>query len=107
MIGTALVGVLPATFRNNEPSKLGFAQVPEHTRIRITSPRYQSSTNYRYISWCYDMLTDLTTNKHNTQMVLNKGLTTSKESSLGLNHCGGNKSSPLLNSIDSKQMIKS
>ena len=52
------------------------------------------------------MITNLTTNKHNTQTILNKGLNASKDESLGLNLCNGNKNSPLVDSIDSKQMIK-
>ena len=52
------------------------------------------------------MLTNLATNKHNTGMVLNEGLSTSKEKSPDLNLCGDNKTSPLLDSIDSKKRIK-
>ena len=39
-------------------------------------------------------------------MVLNKGLTASKDESSGLNLRGGSNESPLLDSVDSKQMIK-
>ena len=52
------------------------------------------------------MLTNLATNKHDTKIVLDKGLTASKEKSSDLNLRGGNKASLLLDSIDSNQMIK-
>ena len=39
-------------------------------------------------------------------MVVNKGLIASNDESIGLNSRGGNDSSPLLDSIDSKQTIK-
>ena len=106
MFEGALVGALPATLLNENCSKFGFASIPEHTRSRMTTPLNQSSTNERYISWCYDMLTNLDTNKHDTRMVLNKGLTASKDESSGLNLRGGSNESPLLDSVDSKQMIK-
>ena len=92
MLGMALIGTLPATLINNIPSKLRFVQIKEHTRIWITSSGCQSSTYYRYIDWCYDMLTNLATNKYNTQMVFNKGLTADKEESSSTNLPGGNKS---------------
>ena len=49
------------------------------------------------------MLTNLATNKHDTWMVLNKGLTASKDQSSGLNLRGSSNDSPLLDSIDSKK----
>ena len=51
------------------------------------------------------MVTNLVTNKHDTQMVLNKGADTSKDESLDLYIRGGNSNSPLLDSINSKQKI--
>ena len=72
----------------------------------MTTPFNQSSTNERYISWCYDMLTNLATNKHDTRMVFNKGLTESKDESSGLNLRRGSNESPLLDIVYSKQMIK-
>ena len=48
---------------------------------------------------------NLTTNKHNSRMVLNKGLATSQEESSGLNLRGDNGSSPLLDAIEYNQMI--
>ena len=51
-------------------------------------------------------MTNLATNNHDTRMVANEGLTASKDESGGLTLRGGNKESALLDSIDSKQVIK-
>ena len=51
-------------------------------------------------------MTNLATNKHDTQMVVNKGLTASQYESSGLNVRGGTKKSPLLYAVDSKQTIR-
>ena len=52
------------------------------------------------------MATNLATNHHDTRMVVNKGLTASRNEYSGLSLRGGSDESPLLDSIDSKQMIK-
>jgi hypothetical protein len=102
----SLVGAIPATLLSENTNQFGFASIPQHIRARLTSAGYQTSTNDRYISWCYDSMTNLATNKHDTRMVVNKGLTASQDESGGLNLRGGNNESPLLDAVDSKQMIK-
>ena len=52
------------------------------------------------------MLTNIATSNHDTKMVVSKGLTASTTECGGLLLRGGNKESPFLNSIYSKQMIK-
>ena len=47
-------------------------------------------------------MTNLDTNKHDTRMVVNKGLNTSQYESSGLNLIGGSNKSPLLDTVDSK-----
>ena len=69
----------------------------------MTTPLNQSSTNERYMIWCYDMLTHLATNKHDTWIVLNKGLTACKYESSGLNLRGESNKWPLLDSVDLKK----
>ena len=101
-----LIGAIPATILNDKSNEHGFASIPQHIRSRLTSTSFQTSTNNRYIAWSYDMMTNLATNNHDTRMVVNKGLTASKDESGGLTLRGGNKESPLLDSIDSKQIIK-
>ena len=78
----------------------------QHTRSRLTASGYQTSTKDSYICWCYDSVCNEATNHSDTRMVINKGLTASKEESSGLKLRGGNDTSPLLDAIDSKQIIK-
>ena len=51
-------------------------------------------------------MVNLATNQHDSRIVVSKGLTASSDESIGLNLRGGNDSSPLSDSIDSKQMVK-
>jgi hypothetical protein len=102
----ALVGAIPATLLNENTKQFGFASVAKQICSRLTAVGYQTSTNHHYISWCYDNMTNLATNKNDTRMVVNRGLMESYTESSGLNIRGGNDDSPLLDSIDSKQMIK-
>ena len=51
-------------------------------------------------------MVNLTTNKHNSRIVVSRDLTACANESSGLNLRGGNDTSPLLDSLDSKQMIK-
>ena len=51
-------------------------------------------------------MTNLATNKHDTQTVFNKGLTASRDDSGRLLFCGGGNDSAILDSVDSKQIIK-
>ena len=102
----SLVGAIPATIMNDKTNEHGFASLPQHVRSRLTSTSFQTSTNNRYIAWSYDLMVNLSTNNHDTRMVVNKGLTASNDESGGLSLRGGNKESPLLDSIYSKQVIK-
>ena len=102
----SIIGAIPATLLTENIKLFGFTTIPQHIRSRLSSPSYQTSTNSNYISWSYDTLVNLATNKHDSRMVVNKGLTASKDESSGLSLRGGNESSALLDSIDSKQMIK-
>ena len=51
------------------------------------------------------MMTNLAANKHDMQMVVNKGLTASRDKSGGLSIHGGGNDYDILESVDSKQMI--
>ena len=86
--------------------RFGFASIPQHIWSRLTTAGYQTSTNDRYICWSYDSMNNLTKNKHNSRMMVNKGLTASQYESSGLSLGGGSTKSPLLDADDSKQMIK-
>ena len=51
------------------------------------------------------MISNEVTNQNDTRMIINKGLTASRDKNGGLKLRGGNESSPLLDSVDSKQVI--
>ena len=50
-------------------------------------------------------MTNIDTNKHDTQMVVNKGLTASQDESSGINLMGRSNESHLLDAVDSKKTI--
>ena len=111
MVNGAIIGAIPAPLLTESISSFGFASLPEHIRSRLTSSSSQSSTNPRYISFCYDTMVNLTANHSDTRIVLNRGLhvgnneTNNPSSSTGLS-VRGKIDSGMLESIDSKQMVK-
>ena len=111
MVNGVIIGAIPAPLLTESISSFGFASLPEHIRSRLTSSSSQSSTNPRYISFCYDTMVNLTANHSDTRIVLNRGLhvgnneTSNPSSSTGLSVRGENDSG-MLESIDSKQMVK-
>ena len=85
----SLVGAIPVTLLSENNYRFGFVSIPQHIWSRLTTAGYQTSTNDQYICWSYDSLTNLATNKHDTPMVVNKGLTSSQYESSGINLRGG------------------
>ena len=69
-----------------------------------------TSTDPCYISWCYDMLTNLAASHMDTRVAMNRGGQTAAAEDMagGLGIRGGNDSASgkLLGSIDSLQMVK-
>ena len=59
----------------------------------------------RYLSHCYDILTNLTANHEDTRLILNRGLTVSDDNNGGL-ALRGKHDSALLESVDNKQMVR-
>ena len=101
----SLVGSIPAPLLTESIKQEGFASIQEHVRTRLTTPCSATSTDPRYISHCYDMMVNLSANHNDTRITMNRGLTTAddKYGGLGLR---GKGDSALLDSIDSKQMVK-
>lgn len=56
----------------------GFVYIPQHICARLTTAGYQTITNDRYISWSYDLITNLIRNKYDTRMVVNRGVIASQ-----------------------------
>ena len=102
----SLVGAITATLLSENTYRFGFASTPQHIRSRLNTAGYQTSTNDQYICWSYYSMKNIATNKHNTHMVFNKGLTASKDESGGIILIGGSNESPLLDAIDSIKMIR-
>jgi hypothetical protein len=86
-------------------SRYGFALIPQHIRCRLTSAGVATGTNPRYISFSFDTVTNLSANHFDSRIAMNKGLTAGDDEFGGLGLRSG-KDSPLLGSIDSKQMVK-
>eukprot|EP00957_Ditylum_brightwellii_P142985 10894454-Ditylum_brightwellii.AAC.1 len=63
-----------------------------------------TGTDPRYIAYCYDKLTSLSINHNDIQIVLNHGLAAAEDKTGGWGLKAG-IDSPLLESIDSKQMV--
>ena len=73
----SLVEVIPATILNENIKRFGFAPIAQHILTRLTFAGSQTITNNHYTDWSYDMMTNHTTNKNDTQMVVNEDLTAS------------------------------
>ena len=101
----AVVGCLPVPLLIDERFNKRFASIQDHIRSRVTNPGVATSTDSRYISHCYDVLTNVAANHEDTRLILNRGLTVNDDKFGGL--CvRGKKDSSLTGSIDSKQMVR-
>lgn len=100
-----VLGALPACYLSEGTAMNGFQNLASHIRSRLICPSSTSSTDPRYIAWCYDMLVNVSANRFDTRVAMNRGLTVDGDL-LGVR--GGNQSSAsgLLGSIDSSQMVK-
>lgn len=101
----SVLGAIPAPLLSDAISKYGFASIPQHVRNRITTAAAATGSDPRYIAYSYDTLTNLAANHCDTRIMLNRGLTAAKDESGGLG-LRGKGDSGLLESIDSKQMVK-
>ena len=96
----SLVGDIPATLLSENTYRFGFSSIPQHIWSRLTTAGYQTRTNDQYICWYYYSMNNLATNKHDTRMMVNKGLTEIQDDSSGLNLRRGSNKSPLLDAVD-------
>ena len=100
----SIIGALPSSLLAYAGSRHGFASPKDHIRTRMTSYSSSSSSNQRYLSFLFDIATNLTLNRQDTRIILNRGLVAaSNEIGLDVNH---KDSSGLHDSIDSKQMVR-
>ena len=103
-----IAGAIPCALLSDQMSSFGFQPLPLHVRSRLTTPISTTSTDPRYISHLYDVLTNASAGHSDTRVILNRGLTVGDDSQGGLGIRGGKKESgaALLGSIDSSQMVK-
>ena len=100
-------GAIPTPLLSEKTKQFGFQTIPQHVRSRLTTSSSSTSTDPRYIAFCYDKLTNLCINHQDTRIILNRGLTSTNDDLGGLGLRGGNSDNhALLDSIDSKQMVK-
>ena len=60
---------------NEAIEKYGFATIQHHIRTRLTSNSSSTSTYSRYISYCFDVMSNLSASYNDTRMMMNRGLT--------------------------------
>ena len=101
----SLVGALPAPLLNEKIASFGFMEIAQHVKSRLTSAGCTTSSDPRYITFAYDMLTNLAATHEDTRLVLQRGLTVSEDNANRLT-VGGKGDSALMESFDSKQMVR-
>ena len=82
----------------------GFAPVNHYIRSTLTNPGTTASNNPKYIAYSYDIITNLTLNREDSRIVLNRRLTVS-QNGLGITtrSKGGSRLGDI---IDSKAAVK-
>ena len=101
----SIVGAIPSSLMNDSIKQDGFATIQQHIRTRLTCPSTTTSTDPRYISYCFDVMSNLSATYNDTRMVMNRGLTVVDDKYGGLG-VRGREDSSFLGSVDSKQKVK-
>ena len=100
----SIVGAIPTPLLSESTSRFGFESIPKHVRCRITNPSMNTSSDFHYTSFCYDMLSNQAANHEDTRVVLRRGFTVDdKNDGLALR---GRGDSSMHESFDSKQMVR-
>lgn len=98
---------IPSPLLTERIKQFGFESLPQHIRSRLTSCTFATGTDPRYIPFSYDTMTNLVVVNHEDRIVLHRGLTVDEKTNTGLGiGRGGSSESSILESIDSKQMVK-
>ena len=97
-------GALPSGLLSSPRSFCGFEKPLGHIRTRASSPFSSTSTDHHFIPFCWDILGNLSMNRQDSRVVLNRGFQVADtDSGLEVN---GKSNSSLHDSIDSKKMVK-
>eukprot|EP00957_Ditylum_brightwellii_P053978 4088389-Ditylum_brightwellii.AAC.1 len=70
----SILGYIPASLLTEYASTSKFASIHSHIKTWLTNSSCATSTDSWYIAYCYSMLTNLTANHEDTQLILIKGL---------------------------------
>lgn len=72
----APIGAIPCCLlaQDSTLSSNGFASLLDHFRSRITNPSLLTSTDYRYIAFCFDNFLNLQSRHTHTRLILHRGL---------------------------------
>ena len=82
----------------------GFANMKSHVRSRLCLPSSSTSTNPSYISFMYDILVNLTLNREDSRIILNRGLMEStNETGLQVRSRNDNL---MCDTVDNKQTVR-
>ena len=99
----AILGSIPSGLLTTNTSH-GFASMKSHVRCRLTLPGTCTSTNPSYVAFSYDILTNLTLNREDSRIILNRGLMESTgETGLKVR---SRDDTLLSDSVDNKQTVR-
>ena len=70
----SIVGAMPSCLLAHAGSRYGFASIKHYHRSRLTTFASSTSTNPSYICLLFDISTNLTLNRQDSRIILNKGL---------------------------------
>ena len=76
-----------APLLNEKIASFGFMEIAQHVKSRLTSAGCTISSNPRYTTFAYDMLTNLAATHKDTRLVLQRGLTVSEDNTNRLIVC--------------------
>jgi len=74
--GELVLGAIPAALltRDSFLHQYGFASVAAHMRCRLTNPGFSGSTDFRYICYAFDSVTNLGCRGQDTRVILSRGM---------------------------------
>ena len=62
----------------------GFTTIQQHTRTILTNNSSSTSTDPRYISYCFDVMSNLSTSYNDARIMMNRELTVAGDKEGGL-----------------------
>ena len=75
----SILGAIPVPLLREGIGKYGFEDISRHIWLMLTSPLCSTSTNPRFISFCYDMVVNVAVNRDDNRRIINNGLAVSDD----------------------------